>query len=538
MAISIKKIVSIGIGGLMLGSAFCSGAFAVEKVGDVDSFVSDISTDNSNVDIIVGSNSVASDVVSAANIAAKIGSLSFLEQNGESASATLSIASNSKSDEFNLVGSGVTDSLFAVSTDDDYVSVISNADFDSTSNLDATGYVSLEDLGNLMEVSDTDPSSWFTNSDDDVSAEFLFLRLKTDGANWKVNSDEMSYMTMLFNENTFVSAGFPTGLGWLAPGRNIAYLGEEWTLMGLSPDADKVCMGKEVYRGTIKEGESYSVNGCEIKIDSIITDGAKYKVSAKILKDGAVIASTYNEAPTNLIAGGIGVRFQKVYESIDGNVGHADVVIVNNVKGMPLGSEVIPDYEIYTVVYDSVSKQLKYSDDFVKGQQNVGLALKYVGDDLKGLESDDKVKVADYADFLFDDEGSSATKLNVFFEMNEEKEVSLVQSQKINVLNAEIVANAITTGDKESITVSAPVVKLDTETSMDASENPLILIGGPIVNSITNELSNAGLIAIDGESLATLAVVSDVANGNDVLIVAGGDRSATTEAANALIEMI
>ena len=516
----------------MLGSALSSSAFAVEKVGDVDSFVSDIvSTDNSNVDIIVGSNSVASDVVSAANIAAKIGSLSFVSQNDESASATLSVASNSKSDEFNLVGSGVTDSLFAVSADDDYVSVISNAEFDSSRNLDATGYGSLEDLGTLSEVSDTDPSSWFTNSDDDVSAEFLFLRLKTDGANWKVNSDEMSYITLLFNENT----GVPAGLKGMAPGRNIVFMGEEWTLMGMSPDADKVAMGKEVYRGTIKEGESYSVNGCEIKIDSIITDGTNYKVNAKILKDGAVIASTCDTAPVNLMANGIGVRFQKVYESVDSNAGYADVVVVNNVKGMPLGSEVIPDYEIYTVVYKS--GKLYYSDDFVKGQQNAGLALKYVGDDLTGLESDDTVKIAEYADFLFDDEGSSATKLNVFFEMNEEKEVSLVENQKTNVLNVEIVADAISAGNEESVTVNAPIVKLDTETSMETSENPLILIGGPVVNSVTKELTSAGLIAIDSESLATLAVVSDFANGNDVLVVAGGDRSATTVASNALIAM-
>ncbi|MBA2868704.1 S-layer protein [Methanococcus maripaludis] len=533
MAISIKKIVSIGLGGLMLGTTLSSGVFAVKQVGDVDSFVSDIvSGNNSNIDIIVGSNSVASDVVSAANIAAKIGSLSFLEQNDESASATLSIASKSKSEEFNLIGSGVTDSLFAVSADDDYLSIITNADFHSSTNLDATGYVSLEDLGNLMEISDTDPSSWFTGSDNDVSAEFLFLRLKSDAANWKVNSDEMSYMALLLDENL----GVPGGLKCMSPGRNIVYLGEEWTLMGMNADADKVSMGKEVYRGTLKEGKSYFVNGYEIKIDSIITDSTNYKVSAKILKDGTVVKSAYDTAPLNLISNGIGIRFQKVYESIDSNAAYADVVIVNNVKGMELGSEVIPDYEIYSVLYTGGTFQ--YTDDFVKGQKNMGLALKYVGDDLTGLGSDDTVEIANYANFLFDDEGKSATTLSVFFEMNEEKEVSIIQNQKAKVLNVEVIADKISVESEQSTILNAPVVKLDTETSMESSENPVILVGGPVVNSITKELADTGLIAINDDSLATLSVVSETANGNDVLVVAGGDRIATTEAANALIAVI
>ncbi|WP_459202498.1 S-layer protein [Methanococcus sp. CF] len=549
MAISIKKIISIGLGGLMLGSTFCSSAFAVEKVGDVDSFVSDIvSTDNSNVDIIVGSNSVASDVVSAANIAAKIGSLSFLENEGTS-SATLSVSASASSDDFDLLNDDAGDDsinftsngngLFIACADGDCADALAdNSYYDDSTGLDAdNGAKSLGKLSTLSSVDDTDPSDWF-NSDDDAY-EFLFARLTNDSNEWNINKEGLTYAVLSFADDASSFDNITT----LCPGKRIPFMGEEWVIIGMSADKDSFALGKEVYDGVIKEGESYTLgNGYEVKILSIIQSLADEddtcKVQAQLLKDGKVITEVFDSPKLNMCSNGIGVRINSAWQNVGSDYGYAELVIVDNMKCLYLGEEYIPDWETYGIL--KVGNTLEYTDDFKSfeyGQKKVGLALKYVGDDLEDISSGDEISIANYGTFTFDDEDED-DKLSVFFEMNEEKEVSIIENQKVNVLNAEIIANEISTENEKSVTVNAPVVKLDTETSMESSENPLILIGGPVVNSVTKELTSAGLITIDGESLATLAVVSDAANGYDVLVVAGGDRSATTEAANALIAMI
>ncbi|MBA2860062.1 S-layer protein [Methanococcus maripaludis] len=548
MAISIKKIVSIGLGGLMLGTTLSSGVFAVEQVGDVDSFVSDIvSGNNSNIDIIVGSNSVASDVVSAANIAAKIGSLSFLEQNDESASATLSVSASASSDDFDLLNDDESDDdinftsngngLFIACADDDYADALVGITYDDSTGLDAdNGAKSLGKLSTLSSVDDIDPSDWFDSDDD--AYEFLFAKLNNDSNEWNIDEEGLAYAVISFKDDGSSFDDITT----LCPGKRIPFMGEEWVIIGMSADKDSFALGKEVYDGVIKEGESYTLgNGYEVKILSIIqslADENECKVNAQLLKDGKVITEVFDNPRLNMCSNGIGVRINSAWQNIGSDYGYAELVIVNNMKCLSLGEEYIPDWETYGILKGN--NTLEYTDDFKSfeyGQKKVGLALKYVGDDLEDIESGDEITIADYGEFTLDDEDED-DKLKVFFEMNEEKEVSIVQNQKVNVLNAEIVADAIFTGDGESITVNAPVVKLDTETSMESSENPLILVGGPFVNSITKELADTGLIAINDDSLATLSVVSETANGNDVLVVAGGDRIATTEAANALIAMI
>jgi S-layer protein (TIGR01564 family) len=122
--------------------------------------------------------------------------------------------------------------------------------------------------------------------------------------------------------------------------------------------------------------------------------------------------------------------------------------------------------------------------------------------------------------------------------MDQAKEVSLAIGQNVNVLNAQIKLAEIEAEAKESVTMTAPIAVLDSEASLDAADKGLILVGGPVVNELTAELADAGLVAIDNESPATLAVAAGAANGNDVLVVAGGDRAATEEAAEALIDML
>ncbi|HIP83989.1 MAG TPA: S-layer protein, partial [Methanothermococcus okinawensis] len=72
--------------------------------------------------------------------------------------------------------------------------------------------------------------------------------------------------------------------------------------------------------------------------------------------------------------------------------------------------------------------------------------------------------------------------------------------------------------------------KLDTEASLD-TDKYLILVGGPVVNKLTEELQKQGKINIDNNSPPTLVVVD-----GKILVVAGGDRYKTRKAALELIQ--
>ena len=120
--------------------------------------------------------------------------------------------------------------------------------------------------------------------------------------------------------------------------------------------------------------------------------------------------------------------------------------------------------------------------------------------------------------------------------MDKSMEVTLDVGQKVKVLNAEVKLNDLKASAQEVMPVTAPIAKLDSEVTLDTADKNLILVGGPVVNKLAEALQTAGKITIDNESPATLAVVGDAANGNDVLVVAGGDRDATRAAALDLIK--
>ena len=88
------------------------------------------------------------------------------------------------------------------------------------------------------------------------------------------------------------------------------------------------------------------------------------------------------------------------------------------------------------------------------------------------------------------------------------------------------------------VKLTAPIAKLDTEVSLDTADKNLVLVGGPVANKLTKELVDAGKISLDNNSPATIAVLKGEANGHDVVVVAGGDREKTREAALELIKML
>ncbi|AEK19280.1 S-layer protein [Methanococcus maripaludis X1] len=532
MAMSMKKIGAIAVGGAMVASALATGAFAAEKVGDVDAFAADVVADgNANVDIVVGSNAAALDVVSAANIAAKIGSLMFKEGTVEDGAATVTVSASAESDDIMLYN-GTDDNVslpvtLVTSADKDY-----NTLFDSKITLE--NYQSLGKLDTLVEVDDVDPSEWYSD-DENNAAELVYAIVgagKEDGK-YDINDSDVAYISAVTNDT--IESGYLA----LKPGMRIPFLGEEYVFVKADSDDDYVVMGKEVFDGVIKEGESYDLgNGYSVKVDSVLESlgDADPKVNIKILKDGKTVAEKFDTTQIKMVYGDIAVVVNSAWTNVGGDYGYAELVIVDNVVKADLGEEFIPDWELDLFNSNTTSLDNIFEDDVSKsGLVASGLALKYVGDDEEDVESGDDFDIADYVTLTLEDDDDET---NAFFEMDQAKEVSLAIGQTVNVLNAEIKLAEIDAEAKEAVVMTAPIAVLDSEASLDAADKGLILVGGPVVNELTAELADAGLVAIDNESPATLAVAAGAANGNDVLVVAGGDRAATEEAAEALIDML
>lgn len=562
-----KKIGAIAVGGAMVASALATGAFAAEKVGDVDAFAADVVADgNANVDIVVGSNAAALDVVSAANIAAKIGSLMFTEGTVEDGAAEISVTAKAESNDIDLYGAtygGQAAVLAFAAADNDYtkqfatdaVALDMAFDLDSTGALWAAAEIAdLGDLSTLVEVEDINPSDWTLTGigTSDNAAEMVLAKITPDTAatfvvggtsqDVKVDEGDLIYASVLFSDASDSITASPS----LIAGITMPVLGQEMVLVKADDDDELLYFGTEVFRGVLKEGDSYDIgNGYTVKATSVLKPaaGGAAKAEIQILKDGKVVSSKFDSVEYSMVYGDdVGIYVQDALENVAGEAGYVELVITNNVLEMELGEEVIPDWEAYAVGYTAGDVVL--ADDFTKaagvltaaGVTDVpGIALKYVGDKEDGIDSDEEIDVADYAKLAFDEDGA---ELNAFFKMDETKEVTLNIGQKTTVLNAEVKLADIAAEAKEAVVMTAPIAVLDSEASLDAADKGLILVGGPVVNALTAELADAGLVAIDNESPATLAVAAGAANGNDVLVVAGGDRAATEEAAEALIAML
>ncbi|GAA0129003.1 S-layer protein Sla [Methanococcus maripaludis] len=542
MAMSMKKIGAIAVGGAMVASALATGAFAAEKVGDVDAFAADVVADgNANVDIVVGSNAAALDVVSAANIAAKIGSLMFKEGTVEDGAATVSVSASASSDDLKIYDDNSDANVvtlpreFIASADKDYNALFATAVNGGDINFTyLAANNSLGKLDTLLEIEDVDPSDWTVNDKKSNAAELVYVKVtnKSDAGVYEIKKNDAYYISLVTNNDANATTTLSSGM-------RMALLGEEKVFIKLDED-DFIQLGDEAFDGVMKEGESYDLgNGYTVELEAVLesvaTTSTTSKVSVKILKDGKVVAEKFDEAssadPLKLVYKDVGVVVNKAWKDIGGNYGYAELVICDNVQTLDLDEEFIPDWKLY--VFDAADKKFEKKESSITTP--AGIALKYVGDGDDEYGIDDTLEIADYVTFEFEDDDDD---INAIFKMDQAKEVSLAIGQTVNVLNAEIKLAEIDAEAKEAVVMTAPIAVLDSEASLDAADKGLILVGGPVVNELTAELADAGLVAIDNESPATLAVAAGAANGNDVLVVAGGDRAATEEAAEALIDML
>ncbi|WP_456418595.1 S-layer protein, partial [Methanocaldococcus infernus] len=326
-------------------------------------------------------------------------------------------------------------------------------------------------------------------------------------------------------------------------------LGEKYIVVDV--DNKKIYLGKPVGKKDVGEGQVVDLgNGYAVKVKSVLVglNNTNPKVTIQILKDGNVIYEETKQIPFKIVKDGVGVIGIGAYKNVAGTIGYASLIIAKDVKPYEIGKDFTNDWKLYAITLNG-NLTLSSKDFSANRDSNtwnitidncpvVGLALKYEGDKIDNLGDGDEVYFPnDYAYIKFTNED---TENNLYAKYGSEisKDLELGIGESGEVSNVNVKLDSIEAMAIKPCPVSTPIAKLDTEISLDNADKNLVLIGGPVANKLTKELVDMGKINITNESPATIAVIPNVANGHDVVVVAGGNRYKTREAAEKLIEIL
>lgn len=87
--------------------------------------------------------------------------------------------------------------------------------------------------------------------------------------------------------------------------------------------------------------------------------------------------------------------------------------------------------------------------------------------------------------------------------------------------------------------VASPITVMDYEVNLEDPGSNLILVGGPVANSVTQYLVDEGISQVDWyNSTGGIEYIQDALGGYDVVIVAGATRTETKAAAEALMQYL
>ncbi|AEF97286.1 S-layer protein [Methanotorris igneus] len=522
MAMSLKKIGAIAVGGAMVASALASGVMAATTIGDVAGFMKNAVKDGQpNVEIVVGSGAATMDVVSAADIAAKIGSMCYKTGAVEDGKAVINAKVSQETETYDLVnGSNV---ILATPDKDNALSKVDGETVNPNFK---------KELNVLMKIKNAMPEEYYGYKDYDAVEEIyanVTANLTTNETS--IPKGKLAYLSVLTDDNG-------NSLKVLKPGVRLPFLGSEKVYVKY--DDKKIILGDLAYSGIISEGESVAIgDGYEVKVAAMYSS-TPLEAEIQILKDGKVIKEDrlkLNESnPDDLITDDnkVAVLGFKGLKNIGETKGYAEVIVVKDLMELEAGEEYMDKWEIRWVKNDSTFQKGDVDDTVA------GIALVYTNDD--GVKSDvledkdDTFDIKPYPGLYLKRTTAKEEnpELRIGAELSKEEELSVGQS--VSIFNADIKLKDIKADAQQAVPVTAPIAKLDTEVSLDTAEKNLILVGGPVANKLTKELVDMGKVNITNDSPATLQVVEGVANGHDVLVVAGGDRNKTREAALELIK--
>jgi len=238
--------------------------------------------------------------------------------------------------------------------------------------------------------------------------------------------------------------------------------------------------------------------------------------------------------------GGIILTLQNTFVGIDGNL-IATVKVVTNKKTIESGDELVSGWNAYLTIEDGKIKwiTLKNADDIEA--KTVDIFGKYK----MYYEFDSWTKKESDADYDINDDGDKKDKLYTALAKIVVEPTEKVYDEKELKVGDELedwVVDQIKGATYTKVTVmppAEPITLLDSEVDVNNVTSNLILVGGPVANSVTAYLVDQGLSTVDWTaSEGDLEYIENAFGDYDVLIVAGKAREYTRAAAEELMSYL
>ncbi|AIF69119.1 hypothetical protein PAP_03495 [Palaeococcus pacificus DY20341] len=561
----VRKIAAIAVGAAMIGATmgYASAQLNVPK----DFFVKDGAP---NVKIVVGSNAAAMDVASAADIAVALGSMLYTAEEVQADGVSVIVKKDVTTDPDDLLvySNWYIDRNNTIPSATDYDSLPDNAWYNGSSYYNgaytdweayyaANPWITeIEDMDSIkgdkqidwditvedLKITDADTEDVPTKAPKsatltaNVTVEFNYVIKK-----WEVttsDTDDQWGLTTTTTTTT-IDDDQPSGGNFV-----------EDVYSGITKEMTFTLLGNEYYvldvtNTTLTYGNDHGENwfhvGDEMEFDgykvqvldiSINENRALVKVTAPDGQSDLVILESTAGATDVFSDGGILLTLENTFVGIDGNL-IAQVTIQTNVKTIESGGELVSGWTT-TFVTNAAGDTI---EKIILKKELSGSTLDILGKYKIYYKFEGDTKTADFDNDGQEDDTRYTARAWIVIEPTEK--VYDTQELKVGDELEGWTIDQIKGDTYTKITVkppAEPITVLDSEVDLNNVDSNLILVGGPVANSVTAYLVDQGVSTIDWyNSDGDIEYLEDAFGDYDVLIVAGKNREATKAAAEELM---
>lgn len=578
----VRKIAALAVGAAMIGATM-GYASAQNNLPGKDFFVKDGAP---NVKIVVGSNAAAMDVASAADIAVALGSLLYTSEEVQADGVSVVVKKDVTQypDPIPVYSSYYADYGTSPSAEDwdklptdawyngaayngtysDWKNYISSkgysfeiGDRDSLNDnkmidwdINITGikfYKDDKDWSNGYPPKDSDVVLYVPAGDLNVTLNYrlynaTYKYTSTDSI-WGTTSTDTKYVidddtpsTMDFGGTTYTLDTYKNYTYGIGKGDTFTLLGNKYYVLDVNASAKvpSFSYGKDFgstwfHVGDTLEYDGYKVTAMDISINE---ERALFTVTSPDGDTQMVILKRKEETP--LFDNGIILTLENTFVGIDGNL-IATVKVVTNKKTVNSGDELVSGWNAYLQFgTDADGNDVITSISLVNNDNIQGSTI-----DILGVYKMDYVVTAKEKDINADGINELAVKSEIDFVPV--KKVYDTQELKVGdkIGDTGYIVDQIKGGTYTKVTVmppAEPITLLDSEVDVNNVTSNLILVGGPVANSVTAYLVDQGLSKVDWTaSEGDLEYIENAFGDYDVLIVAGKAREYTKAAAEELM---
>lgn len=521
-----------------------------------------------NVKIVVGSNAAAMDVASAADIAVALGSMLYTSEEVQADGVSVVVKKDVTTDPDDLLvySNWYIDRNNTVPSATDYDSLPDNAWYNGNSYYNGA-YTDWEAYyANhpwVTEVENMDSIKGDKQIDWDITVEDLKITdADTEKAPTKApkTATLTANVTVEFNyvikkwESTSTSTDDQWGLTTTTTTTTIdddpAGTEVETVYSGITKEMTFTLLGNEYYvldvtNTTLTYGKDHGEKWFHVG-DEMEFDGYKVQVlDISINENRALVRVTSPDGQSDLVIlesnagatdvfsdGGILLTLENTFVGIDGNL-IAQVTVQTNVKTIESGGELVSGWTT-TFVTNAAGDTI---EKIILKKELSGSTLDVLGKYKIYYKFEDDTKTADFDNDGEADDTRYTARAWIVIEPTERvyDEMELKVGDELEGWTIEQIKGSTYT----KITVkppAEPITVLDSEVDLNNVDSNLILVGGPVANSVTAYLVDQGVSQINWyASEGDIEYLENAFGDYDVLIVAGKNREATKAAAEELM---